>query len=218
MRTILQIDKLITTLGKGKHDTGEVIAILPFSSKSAKEVRDHFFEVLGELVRNICELELKRKKRKPEDELSYTSNPVIEQILREIEYSADDEYDLERFLNQHLFGQDNRIKITHPYLYNLIPVPEKDVFKKFGHFIHNVLIQENEEIIALFKAKETNDILTELILNKLELPKREGIQKKEYQPLLDGFTKLYQEDLLYISKHKEYFISNFPLLTHFYIF
>jgi DNA phosphorothioation-dependent restriction protein DptG len=218
MRTILQIDKLILHLGKGKHDTGDVIAILPFSTKPSKEVRDQFFEVLGELTRNICGLEFKRKKRKSEDELSYTSNPVIDQILHEIEYSPGDEYDLVRFLNQHLFGQDNQIKITHPYLYNLISVPEKDVLKKYGHFIHNILIQDNEEIEALFQAKETNDILTELILSKLELPRREGGQEKEYQPLFDGFTKLYQDDLLYMSKHKEYFLSNFPLLTHFYIF
>lgn len=41
---------------------------------------------------------------------------------------------------------------------------------------------------------------------------------KQYQPLLGEFTRMYQEDILYLSKYKDYFLTSFPLLTHYYVF
>ncbi|HDX9588871.1 TPA: DNA phosphorothioation-dependent restriction protein DptG [Bacillus pseudomycoides] len=216
MSTILKINDLETLVGNNKHDVGKVVDVLPYVTKRTKVIRGNFNEVLGEYVRNICGLQL-RENRKKEEDLSFSSgNPFIEQIMKEIDYAPDAEYDLERFLNQHLFGQDNRIKPIHPYLFNYVPVPEKPELQKYARFIKDMLVHDEDSITAVFNNRESEDILTELILSKLEIPTKEVTA--QYQPLMGFLANFYQEDLLFLSEYKDYFLKSFPLLTHFYTF
>lgn len=217
MSTLLKIDELEQLLGNNKHDVGKVVDVLPFVTKRTKSIRGNFNEVLGEYVRNICGLRLVDKKGKEEEDPFSSRNPFVDQIMEEIEYTQEAEYDLDRFLNQYLFGQDNKIKPIHPYLFNYMATPkEKKDLPKYGQFIKDALVHDEVSVSSIFKNKESEDILTELILNKLDIPTKEPV--KQYQPLMGSLANFYQEDLLFLSQYKDYFLKSFPLLTHFYSF
>ena len=100
----------------------------------------------------------------------------------------------------------------------------KNEFAKYADFMSQVLVRGNQEIQSVFNSKESEDILTELILSKMgALHVKEGKDngaksKNNYQPLLDSLSNLYQEDVIYLSKYKDYFLTSFPILTHFYTF
>jgi DNA phosphorothioation-dependent restriction protein DptG len=210
----------LSTLLKGKHDTGKAMEILPFSSRKAKEYREKFQGVLGELVRMICALETERSSGKVQDfYFSEDGNPLSEQIASNVEFDhEDDMYDFVRFINDYLFSH-KEIKPIHPYLFNYIALEgKKNEFVKFARFIIDILIQDNQKIEEIFKNKETDDVLTELIMEKVESlkPRKEEIQ--QYQPLMSSIIKLYQEDMIYLSNHKDYFLTAFPVLTQYYIF
>ncbi|MEB3055044.1 DNA phosphorothioation-dependent restriction protein DptG [Bacillus pseudomycoides] len=217
MSTLLKVDELEALLGKNKnHVVGRVIDILPFNTKRTKAIRGNFNDALGDYVRNIGGLQLVDRKNKDEDILTSLRDPFVGQIMGEIEYTEDAEYDLERFLNQYLFGHDNKIKPIHPYLFNYIPVSGKNDLQKYAQFAKDVLVYDEVSISSIFNNKESEDILTELILNKLDIPSKDTVV--QYQPLIGFLSNLYQEDLLFLSEYKDYFLKSFPLLTHFYSF
>ncbi|MGE1000393.1 DNA phosphorothioation-dependent restriction protein DptG, partial [Bacillus sp. Gnz1/3] len=149
MNTLLKIEELEELLGKDRHDVGKVVDILPFVTKRTKAIRGNFNEVLGEYVRNICGLKLAEKKSKGEEDLFSSRNPFVDQIMGEIEYTQEAEYDLDRFLNQYLFGQDNKIKPIHPYLFNYMAVPEKNELLKYGQFVKDVLVYDESSISSV---------------------------------------------------------------------
>ena len=213
---------------KRKHDTGKVLDVLPFLSKRTKAIRGQFNKVLGEYIRNICELELNDKAFKDKEfVVSSESNDLSEHIATNVDYNDDDDaYDFVRFLDQYLFNQED-IRPIHPFLFNYIEVEKtlKNEFGKYGQFMSETLVKDIPEIKAIFNNKESDDILTELILETLDgieenKKQRQGKNKKvkQYQPLLANFTRIYQEDILYLSKYKDYFLTSFPLLTHYYVF
>lgn len=219
---------------KKKHDTGNVLDVLPFLSKRTKAIRGQFNKVLGEYIRNICEIKLSNKAFKDKEFVtSPESNELSEHIASNVDYNnEDDVHDFVRFLDQYLFNQED-IKPIHPFLFNYIEIETdknkkfKNEFGKYGQFISETFVNDNPEIKAIFNNKESEDILTELILDKLNgveeysnnAQNQVGNKKgKQYQPLLGEFTRMYQEDILYLSKYKDYFLTSFPLLTHYYVF
>lgn len=211
----------LSNLLKGNHDTGKAVEILPFSSRRAKEYKDKFQGVLGELVRIICELELEGNNTKNKEiVVSEEGNPLSEQIASSVEFDYDDDmYDFVRFMNDYLFNHKD-IKPVHPFLFNYMEAKDgkKGEFVKFARFISDVLVQDNAQIKELFKNKEADDVLTELILEKVDSLKKRKNDKAQYQPLMDTFIQQYQEDIIYLSKYKDYFLTTFPVLTQYYIF
>lgn len=207
---------------KKKHDTGNVIDVIPFLTKRTKAIRD-FNKVLGEYVRKICKLKLDEQALKNREfYLSEEENELSELIASNVEYDEEDDmYDFVRFLDQYLFNQDD-INPVHPFLFNYIKVDKKNnnEFNKYAQFMSEIFVQNNPEIQSIFKSKSADDILTELILSKMEALKETNKEKvvREYQPLLKPLIELYQEDLVYLSKFKDYFLTSFPVLTHYYVF
>ena len=223
IQTTLERDQLDNLLSTGKHDTGEVLDVLPFLSKRTKKIKGQFNKVLGEYIRNICEVKLDEKSLKRTDDffISEEENELSEHIASSVEYKhEDDKHYFIRFMDQYLFNQDE-IKPIHPFLFNFIKIDSNlnNEFGKYSNFMNSILARDNLEIRSIFKSKETGDILTELILNEMDVLKELTLEKKEqYQALLDPFTRLYQEDLIYLSQYKDYFLTAFPLLTHYYVF
>jgi DNA phosphorothioation-dependent restriction protein DptG len=206
---------------KRKHDTGKTIDVLPFLTKRTGAIREQFSKVLGEFVRNICELDLNEKSvKKHEFYMSSNENELSEHIANAVEFNGeDDRYDFIRFLDDYLFNQDD-IRPIHPFLFNYIKIEKKykNEFGKYANFMKDILIQDNKEITSIFNEKVSDNILTELILDNLyELDKTEEINK-QYEPLLSSLTKLYQEDIKYLSRYKDYFLTSFPVITHYYVF
>ncbi|MBX9955709.1 DNA phosphorothioation-dependent restriction protein DptG [Peribacillus simplex] len=210
-----------------KHDTGKSLDILPFLANKNKPIKGKFNNILGEYIRNITgikENSLKGKKR--DFYISSEDNETSELIADEVKITNDDDrYDFVRFLNQYLFNQ-KEIKPIHPFLFNYIKVDKakQNEYGKYARFMNEVLVEDNEEIKAIFSNKETEDILTELILNKLDTlqgnleKKSVDFKSNHYQPLLPSLSKQYQEDMIYLSQFKDYFLTSFPMLTNFYAF
>ncbi|MFY4775834.1 DNA phosphorothioation-dependent restriction protein DptG [Metabacillus sp. RGM 3146] len=207
---------------KGKHDVGDVLDVLPFLSKKTRAIRGNFNKVLGEYTRRICSVHLNTNLYKQKE--FYTSadeNILSEQIAESLDFndSSEASYDFIRFLDQYLFNQDE-IKPIHLHLFNYITIDEKNSneFKKYAQFLNETLAKNNRELKEVFTNKTAEDILTELILSQLDALKEDKAIQNHYQSLLEPLAKCYQEDVLYLSKFKDYFISAFPVLTHFYAF
>jgi DNA phosphorothioation-dependent restriction protein DptG len=206
---------------KKKHHVGITLDVLPFLSKRTRAIRGRFNKTLGEYIRNICELDLKQLEKK-EFYTSVEENALSEHIASRVDFNSDEEasYDFIRFLDQYLFNQDE-IKPTHPFLFNYIKVEDKKLkseFDKYADFMCDTLVKDNENIKKVFNNKETEDILTELILSQLDALQKSKTKPQKYEPLLEPLSRLYQEDIVYLSKYKDYFLTSFPLLTHFYVF
>jgi DNA phosphorothioation-dependent restriction protein DptG len=205
---------------KNKHDVGNVLDVLPFLTKRTGAIKGNFHKVLGEFVRFNSSLELDPKAYSEIDTFTTEEqNKYSEHIASKVEYQDDEDatYDFVRFLDQYL-SSGEEIKPIHPYLFNYIPVEKKfdNEFKKYAQFLSETLASENDDIKEIFKNKKAEDILTELILSQLDGLKEVKTKKRQYQLLLEPLVRCYQEDLLYLSKHKDYFLASFPLLTHFY--
>lgn len=208
-------------LEKKKHDVGLAIDVLPFLSKRTRALREGFNKVLGEYVRNICGLELDSASIKKQDfYLREADNEFSEHIAEKVEFKGDNERDdFVRFLDQYLFNKED-IKVIHPYLFNYIKVDKrnKNEFGKYAQFMKDTLVNNKEQLQGIFDHKETEDVLTELVLSQLDVLKSSNEKNSQYMPLLRPISKLYQEDVVYLSKYRDYFLNSFPLLTHFYVF
>ncbi|UGB33147.1 DNA phosphorothioation-dependent restriction protein DptG [Metabacillus sp. B2-18] len=221
MEKVLNVEYLEDLLKKkNKHDVGQTMDVIPFLSKRTRVIREHFNDTLGEYIRRICDLKLNKVKKDP-DALFEEDNPFIEQIVSEVECeNSDIEYDLKRFIEQYLYNKEKRINPIHPFLFNYIPFSNssnENELRKYAQFMMDVFVQDHNDIKQIFNDKSGDDILTELIIDNLEDLKSESYTK-QYKPLLPCLTQLYQEDLIFLSHHKDYFLKTFSLLTHFYTF
>lgn len=224
MTTILNINELYDLLSNKKHVVGKVMDIVPFvttSTKRAKTLNNHLSALMGEYVRQICGYRYIDKKMSDDTDFYYSDNPIIEQIINKVYSNDDEKYNLNKFLSHYLFDNKSEIKPIHTYLYNYIPLTEnKNInndIKKYARFLRDILVNNSQELTRIFNNKDSDDILTELIINTLD-ELEEKKYENEYQCLLKPFSNLYKNDLIFLSKHKEYFIKTFPLLTQYYIF
>jgi DNA phosphorothioation-dependent restriction protein DptG len=200
------------------HERGNVKDILPFnSSKKTKLMKDNYLSMMGAFVREICNLKLSNHKKS--DEIFEEENILVNNLLSQVRCNDDDiTFDLKRFLNQYLFN-DEQIKPIHPYLYNFIPHQSKAEEEKFAVFMYDILIKEDNSLKNIFNKESSDDILTNLILENLSgIQTLDNKKKKKYQVLSKKISELFNEDLLFLSKHKDYFLEHFPLLVHFYFF
>ena len=209
---------------KNKHDQGKALDVLPFLSKRTGAIKGQFNKVLGEFIRNVSGIKFNEKALARQEFFhSEEENELSEHIANTIDWDDDEEAagDFVRFLDQFLFNQEE-LRPIHPFLFNYIHLDKnlKNEFGKYAHFMYEVLIGDNSEIKDVFNNKDADDVLTELILEKmgnLEEKSRHRT-KQQYVPILESLIKQYQEDLMYLSKHKDYFLTSFPLLTHYYVF
>lgn len=211
----LNTTELEKLLGQKNHKTGYINAILPFTTHAMKELKVAYYNLTGDIVRNICNVRLDFNGNVTE---TYEENPLIVEIKSDIKFEASVESDLERLLHDYLYGISGEMKITHPYLFNYLPIPDKEIYRKVSNFTADVLVGTSYPSVKdIFLNKTTDNILDELILNKLKVIFGEE-STITYQNKLPILQELYCEDLMYLSKHKEYFLNTFPLITRFYIF
>ncbi|WP_084243803.1 DNA phosphorothioation-dependent restriction protein DptG [Planomicrobium okeanokoites] len=210
---------------KKKHDTGRVMDVLPFLSKRPQNINVQFHKMIGEYVRHITDIRVDEKAISS-DLLEYETekNILSEHIASKIEFEDDEaKVDFVRFIDEYLFKQE-RMNTIHPYLFNFIPIDKKltNEFGKFAGFLQDVLLQRDLKITQFFTDKEANDILTELVITNLDILTKknngENSQKSGYHSLLNYISDLYKEDLIFLTKHKEYFIQAFPMITNHYAF
>src|SRR5690606_6980734 len=92
---VLKIQDLKESIKNRKQNNrGKVLDILPFeSSKRKPAIRNQFNKVLGEFVREVCELELDKNRIKLDEQLSYGSE--IDDIDRGLTEIIADKLDYE---------------------------------------------------------------------------------------------------------------------------
>lgn len=225
MEPVLLIDEI--------HYTGNVHRlkkpknVFPFTTHSATYIQGNFHIVISELARIITKYRLNKSELESINYSYYdNANKLSEYIAnsKNIDFQDDDEarIDFTRFIDTYLF-REGQINIIHSYLYNFIGESEKNqnVLKNIAEFISSVFIGEDEELKQIFKNKETDDILTRLIINEIEplvVEKRTKAETVHYSNLFPKITELFKEDLKFLMKHKDYFLDNFELFVHYYTF
>lgn len=228
----LYVDYLYQLLKNQTHKEGKTLRITPFSSRSKKKIRGNFIKVIGEFVRRICDFKVDYSKLK-EKEFSYLHSKekygnnkideMEEQFLNHISEQVkfqndDDHYDFLRFLKEYFFDKDS-IKIIHPFFYNYIRVDDNNnEYSKYGKFMRDVLISNKEAFKRIFSNNNADNILTQLLINQNKILVEINDLESEYQPLIPQLIKLYEEDILFISNHRDFFLKSFSLITHFYVF
>jgi DNA phosphorothioation-dependent restriction protein DptG len=223
MGQILLMDELKNNIKKKTkgigviHERGNVKDVLPFnSSKKTKLIKENYLSMMGAFVREICNVKLDPQKK--EEDLFEEENPLVNQLLMLVRTDNDDiTFDLKRFLNQYLFNEEE-IKPIHPYLYNFIPPQSKAEEEKFAIFMNHILIQD-KSLQEIFSKQHTDDILTNLILENLSgVQELKTERKGKYQVLTNKISELFEGDIRFLAKYKDYFLEHFPLLVHFYFF
>jgi DNA phosphorothioation-dependent restriction protein DptG len=218
---IKELENNIKKKAKGvgvTHERGNVKDILPFtSSKKTKLMKENYLSMMGAFVRQICNVEFIKQKK--QEDLFEEDNVLVNNLLSLVRCSDDDiSFDLTRFLNQYLFNEE-QIKPIHPYLYNYIPYQVKAEEDKFAKFMHDILINENNNLEKIFNKEDAEDILTNLILENLSgVETAKEKRENNYQVLSIKISELFNEDIQFLAKHKDYFLEHFPLLVHFYFF
>lgn len=207
----LKLEELKKTYN-GKHETGAVQAILPFTTHSLKDLKNMFYDFLGDYVRVICNANIDKKLIEND---SLEGSQLVKLIKNEIKFNDSDEAYLDQFLNDYLYGQKGQVKVTHPYLYNFLG--SSDSLKKLARFAADVLVAGDSAVHDIFSDKRADNLLDELILSKLSIEQTNKVHTA-YVNKLPFLQQLYIEDLVFLSKHKEYFLTSFPLLTRFYTF
>ncbi|MEX3623301.1 DNA phosphorothioation-dependent restriction protein DptG [Viridibacillus arvi] len=208
-----------------KHITGQAANILPVVANRSTIIKNRFPEVIGEYVRYVTGILVNLDKLTDQQFVMIQDGHELSEFLaKDIEFKDDEaKHDFIRFIDSYLFDQTT-IKAVHPYIYNFLETnpKEKNDFSKYGAFLCDVLAGENENIKEVFTNKDTNSILTELILDKIDHLKEAQLRKRLktsiYEDLLPSLTELYKSDLMFLSKHEDYFLKYFPLLTHYYAF
>ncbi|HZG86236.1 DNA phosphorothioation-dependent restriction protein DptG [Paenibacillus sp.] len=216
MTIMLKQEQLEKSYRNNHPQSTPVNPVLPFVTKQVNEFQGGIDVLIGEYVRQICGHAIKSPE-KHKDELEF-EDPLILQLTSQIDFKNEAQLDLERFLRYFLFGNDRSMNVFHPYIYNYLPEPDKESLRKYAAFISDVLVEGDSNIAEIFKDKQADDLLTELILNNLQVVSVNRREKSKHQGLLPFLSAMYREDLLFLSKYKDYFLSHFPLLTHFYAF
>ena len=213
----LYVELLKNQLGKLKrHDKGKVNELLPFISTKDIKLENFSNAIIGSFTRHTSGFsELKLKKN---DDL-FQEDVILNKLLSVIEHDEDTEMALKEFLINFLYNQDKQIRVFHPFIFNLLSLNESEYNKKLAIFFSHALVNKNARIRELFLDKTTDDLLSKLIINNIDLmPNNNFSDDVKYENILPILSNLYQDDLLYLSKNTDFFIKHFSQLTHFYSF
>lgn len=211
-----EIAKNLTNKKAPAHSEGAINKVLPFAT-TKKYVKGSFQPLLGDYVRNITQIKIKKQKASSLDALGV--DPLVYSIVEGINPEDQLQHELESFLQYYLYGGKKDLKLIHPYIYNYLQGSDSDnLFRKVAKCASDVLVNNDQRIANIFKDTETEDVLSELIIGALNNSTDAQPAEMGYQCKLEFLNKLYCEDLIYISRHHEYFIKSLPTLTHFYFF
>lgn len=202
----------------GKHTINKVAPFLPFGTRNPErpKFKRKFSGVTGELVRLINNKELVKEFNLEEN---------IDEIVLKVQCkSEEDRKYLKELIKDNLIDKDGNINIFHPKLLNYIQLTNGQESKgeeKIARFLYDLFFYNNGKISSSFGEHDKNDVITKLILRKLE-----GLEdidskpqeKRKYFNKLNFISNIAKEDFEFLSEHKEYFLKNFQNLVSYYYF
>lgn len=200
------------------------IELLPFNSKSHKEMKKFnllMTPILGEFTRAVSGVSLAKEATN-----SLEVEQFIENLLHEVAnlVEVDDEdsrYDLFRFLKTYLFSDNGNLDPVHPSIFKFIPtkIEKSAVERKMAIFSQDVLVTNKEFLSEIFNTTGDEDIVTSLILEKLgEVISVRKHDPPSYRGVLPEVSRLFEEDITFMAKHKEYFLEHYAKLFNYYTF
>ncbi|AOM83531.1 DNA phosphorothioation-dependent restriction protein DptG [Salisediminibacterium beveridgei] len=225
----LNIEEL-KKLAKGQHSTGNIHDILPFrANDKGIKVNGDFKNILGEFSRLIKSSALENETApllSKEDTGEYFTEEVTigEKISKQV--TVDDESsrdDLRRLIEIILSDrkENNIIRPIHPHVFLYYPLSDnknqKDYEKKVAQFAKDILGYNNDKLSKVFDKSEEDDLLIKLILDHLENLKNSSKGNK-YQALNSNVITMFQQDFIFISRHREFFLDHVELLFQYYLF
>lgn len=201
----------------GIHNINNMAPLLPFETREPErpKFKRKFLGVTGELVRFINKKELSKE---------FDLEKNIDEIVLKVKCKDEENRKyLKEFIRDNLIDKDGNMNIFHPNLLNYIQLTdgkESTGEKKIAKFIYDLFFSSSNKIEDVFKDEEKNDVITKLILHKLD--GLENIDNKEmknkYFNKLNFISEVAREDFEFISKHKDFFLKNFQMLLSYYYF
>lgn len=199
--------------------------LFPYTTKNTTQYKGNFKIILSELARFITNYQLNNKVLK-ELEYKYVDNAqhLSEYIAlsNKVDFETEEaRVDFIRLVDSFLYsGQD--INIVHTYLYNFIGESKvnQSVLRNTAEFFKDVLFLNEVELENIFKNKESDHVLTKLIIEEIQdlVKEKSNVKEEKYSNILPEFSTVFREDLKFLLKHKDYFIANFELLLNYFIF
>lgn len=210
-----------------KHTLDMPKKLFPYTTKNTTQYKGNFKIILSELARLITNYKLNDKVLE-QSEYKFVDNAhsLSEYIAlsEKIDFLSDDEarVDFIRLVDSFLFSGED-INIVHTYLYNFIGESKvnQSVLRNTAEFFKDVLFENEDELENIFKNKESDHVLTRLIIDEIQKLLKEKSTDKvkvKYSNILPEFTTTFREDLKFLLKHKDYFIANFEILLNYFIF
>lgn len=201
----------------GIHNINNVASLLPFETREPErpKFKGKFSGVTGELVRLINRKELSK---------GFSLEESIDKIAEEVKCNnEEDRKYLKGLIRDNLIDKDGNMNTFHPKLLNYIQLSEGRESvgeKKIAQFLFDLFFYDEEEIEDIFKDEEKSDVITKLILNKLD-----GLENKDEKSInnkyfnkLEFISKVAKEDFRFISKHNDFFLKNYQTLLAYYYF
>lgn len=201
----------------GVHNINNVAPLLPFETREPErpKFKRKFLGVTGQLVRLLNKKELSKE---------FDLEKNIDEIALKVKCKDEENRKyLKELIRDNLIDKDGNMNIFHPNLLNYIQLTdgkESNGEKKIAQFIYDLFFSNSNKIEDVFKDEEKNDVITKLILHKLD--GLENIDNKEiknkYFNKLNFISEVAREDFEFISKHKDFFLKNFQTLLSYYYF
>lgn len=197
----------------GKHLINH-IQFLPFGTRETERAKFNrkFAGVTGELFRIINEQEISNEFKIEESINDITS-------IVKCNTEEDKKY-LNELIKENLIDKDGDLKLFHPNIFKYIQVTEGNESsseKNIAVFIYDAIFNNEKLLLEALDEDEVNNVITKLILSKLQGLKEKKVEKI-YKNNLQFISDLAKEDFMFISKHKEFFLKNFQSLLAYYYF
>ena len=126
----------------------------------------------------------------------------------------------EKLIRSFLSDELTKMNIFHPHILQYIPLAsgsEATGEKNIALFIRDCLLASPESIAQFFAKSDASNLLIKLILEQLNNLETKEIKQK-YHPLLPMISEVFQEDMEFLIKHRDYFINNIDLFLAYYYF
>jgi DNA phosphorothioation-dependent restriction protein DptG len=187
--------------------------ILPFPTRNPERAKfaRGFDGVTGEFTRIVSNSSLNEEVE---------MKTIVENISQNVNMAEEDKPHFIRLIRMFLSGDKHSMKVFHPHILQYIPLTSGSESKgeaNIALFMRDVLLVDQEELRVFFKKSDTDHLVAKLILDQLDFLKEKKREKK-YFAKLPHIAQVFTEDILFMTKHREFFVENIHLFLAYYYF
>lgn len=196
-----------------RHTINQKVPILPFPTRNPERAKfkEGFYGVTGEFARLVSGNTISQ---------IVSTEDILNKIIEKVEIEKEDLPYFEKLIRSFLSDELTKMNIFHPHILQYIPLAsgsEATGEKNIALFIRDCLLASPESIAQFFAKSDASNLLIKLILEQLNNLETKEIKQK-YHPLLPMISEVFQEDMEFLIKHRDYFINNIDLFLAYYYF